>query len=247
MLKGVEQQSPQQSLQQGMQQSIPQLTKNAYNPNEESKDLIENAKLPLSLVSKVSIPNSLVNLGNKVATTFTSVPVGEATSLIKDMGTVGSAVGKGAAVLSGAVSGADLAVVADEIRRNGGKVSKDNAFRLADDITGVVSSGMNFIPVVGPELALATQALETIVTGGVKWGMADKELKKELGVDHLKFADWSQLGLDSFGIGWMNKDFKQLAKESKEKSKLKKEAKKKAKEEWKHMTKKEKAKRFFFG
>jgi hypothetical protein len=24
--------------------------------------------------------------------------------------------------------------------------------------------------VVGPELALATQALETIVTGGIKWG-----------------------------------------------------------------------------
>jgi hypothetical protein len=215
--------------------------------NEDSKDNIENAKLPLDLISKVSIPNSLVNLGNTVAKTFTGVPMGEAPALVKGMGTVGSAVGKGAAVLGGAVSGANLAVTINDIINNGGKVSKDNAFKLADNITGVATAGMNFIPVVGPELALATQVLEKAITGGIKWGMADKEKKKELGVKHLGFSDWAQTGLDSFGVGWMSKDFKDLAKENKQKAIIKKAAKAQEKEEWKHMSKKEKAKRIFFG
>jgi hypothetical protein len=224
---------------------VPNLIKNtpSSSHNDESKDLISNAKLPLSLISKVSLPNTAVDLGNKVAKTLTGVPMGEAAPLIKDLGKVGSAVGKGV----GAMSGADLAVTIDDIRNNGGKVSKDNAFRLADDITGVATSIMEFIPVVGPGLSTATQVLETGITGGIKWGMADKEKKKELGVKHLGFSDWAQTGLDSFNVGWMTKDLKQLAKENKQKAAIKKELKKQEKEEWKHMSKKDKAKKFFFG
>jgi hypothetical protein len=171
--------------------------------------------------------------------------MGEAPLLIKELGTVGNAVGKGAAVLGGALSGADLAVTINDIKNNGGKVSKDNAFKLADDITGIATSVLEFVPV--PGLAFGTQALETAITGGIKWGLADREKKKELGVKHLGFSDWAQTGLDSFNVGWMTKDLKQLAKENKQKAAIKKQVKKQEKEEWKHMSKKDKAKKFFFG
>jgi hypothetical protein len=228
---------------------VPNLNKPkaSYDHNEESKDLLSNAKLPLSIISNAKLPNTMIDVGNKVAKTLTGVPMGEAAPLIKEMGQIGTVAGKGVAVLGGAMSGADLAVTIDDIRNNGGKVSKDNAFRLADDITGVATSIMEFVPVVGPGLALGTQLLETGITGGIKWGMADKEKKKELGVKHLGFSDWAQTGLDSFNVGWMTKDLKQLAKENKQKAAIKKELKKQEKEEWKHMSKKEKAKKFFFG
>jgi hypothetical protein len=136
-------------------------------------------------------------------------------------------------------------VTINDIKNNGGKVSKENAFKLADDITGIATSVLEFVPV--PGLAFGTQALEKAITGGIKWGLADKEKKKELGVKHLGLSDWAQTGLDSFNVGWMTKDFKQLAKENKQKAKIKKEIKKQEKEEWKHMSKKDKAKKFFFG
>jgi hypothetical protein len=68
-------------------------------------------------------------------------------------------------------------------------------------------------------------------------------------VDHLKPADWLSTVAGSVTPEWMqmqigSKEYKQYWKDRKDERKKEKERRK---EEWKHMSAKEKAKRFFFG
>jgi hypothetical protein len=166
----------------------------------------------------------------------------------EDVDYVADGLGKAASAVGVGLSGAALSTDIIDAYQDG-KVTFDNGVRMADDATNLVSAGISLIPGVGAPLSLALLGGEKFITGMVKAAKAVKDEKESEHVDHLKPGDWLSTVVGSVTPEWMqmdigSKDWKTYWKDRKE---AKKEEKRKEKEEWKHMSAKEKAKRFFFG
>jgi hypothetical protein len=173
--------------------------------------------------------------------------ISEAVSTVAKVGEgIGKVAGAAGATLSAVSLGMDIAnAVKDK------KVTFDNAMRMADDGTALVSSALGMIPGVGTALSLGLLGGEKVVTAIIKGAKAVKDKKKELGVKHLKPGLWLKTVMEASTPSWMNKDIGEAYREWK-KNKPQRDAEKKAqkaqaKAEWKKMSAKEKAKKFFFG
>jgi hypothetical protein len=173
--------------------------------------------------------------------------ISEAISTVSKVGEgVGKVAGAAGAVLSTASLGMDIAnAVKDH------KVTFDNAMRMADDGTGIVASVVGLIPGVGTALSGGLLGGEKVVTAIIKGAKAVKEKKKELGVKHLKPGVWLDTVVKASTPAWMTKDigeaYREWKKNKPEMDAEKKEKKKQAKAEWKKISSKEKAHKFFFG
>jgi hypothetical protein len=171
----------------------------------------------------------------------------EAVGTISKVGEgVGKVAGAAGAVLSTASLGMDIAnAIHDK------KVTFDNAMRMADDGTAIVTSALGMIPGVGTALSLGLLGGEKVVTAIIKGAKAVKDKKKELGVKHLKPGEWLDTVIKASTPAWMNKDigeaYREWKKNKPQRDAEKKAAKAQAKAEWKKMSAKEKAKRIFFG
>jgi hypothetical protein len=159
-------------------------------------------------------------------------------------------VSTGLNVIGGALSAANLGndiynAVKDK------HVSFDNAMKISDDATGVASAAVSMIPGVGVPLSIALTGGEKLVTGFIKGAKAVKEEKKREGVKHLDPKTWIDTMWTAATPEWMNRDIGDAYREWKKNKPARKAAKKaekaRKKEEWKHMSGKEKAHRFFFG
>jgi hypothetical protein len=141
-------------------------------------------------------------------TTVTEVSEG-----LRAAGEVGKAIGTGATVVGVVASGGGLGFdIADAVDKK--KVTFDNAMKISDDATGLVSAGVSLIPGVGVPIALALQAGEKLVTGIIKGADAVKEEKKREGVKHLKPKVWFNTVWRANTPAWMNEEihFKKKSK-----------------------------------
>jgi hypothetical protein len=142
-------------------------------------------------------------------------------------------------VVGGALSAANLGNdIATAVRDK--HVSFDNA-------TGVASAAVSMIPAVGMPLSLAMQGGEKLVTGIIKGAKAVKDEKEKEGVKHLDPKTWLYTTFGANVPHWMLADISKSYREWKKKAPERKAERKRKKEEWKHMSGKEKAHRFFFG
>jgi hypothetical protein len=109
------------------------------------------------------------------------------------MAETGSSIAPVANVVGGVLGGVGLGHdIAKAVETK--HVSFDDAMKMADDGTAVVSSAVSFIPVVGGPLSAGLSIGEKIVTGGIKAGEAVKDRKKKSGVKHLGFNEWRKMG-----------------------------------------------------
>jgi hypothetical protein len=139
-----------------------------------------------------------------------------AISKLEGMTGMGSSIGTAGNVIGGVLGGVSLGHdIAKAIETK--HVSFDDAMKMADDGTAVVSSAVSFIPVVGGPIALGLNLGEKVVTGGVKAAKAVKERKKELGVKHLGYNEWANTVAGSVAPAWMSKDLKEVGKDVKAK------------------------------
>jgi hypothetical protein len=169
---------------------------------------------------------------------------------ISNIAKVGEGVGKVAGAAGAALSGVSLGMdIANAVKDK--KVTFDNAMRMADDGTGLVASAVGLIPGVGTALSLGLLGGEKVVTAIIKGAKAVKDMKKELGVKHLKPGVWLNTVVNASVPSWMTKDigeaYREWKKNKPQRDAEKKEKKAQAKAEWKKMSGKEKAKKFFFG
>jgi hypothetical protein len=169
---------------------------------------------------------------------------------ISTIAKVGEGVGKVAGAAGAALSGVSLGMdIANAVKDK--KVTFDNAMRMADDGTGLVASAVGLIPGVGTALSLGLLGGEKVVTAIIKGAKAVKDMKKELGVKHLKPGVWLNTVVNASVPSWMTKDigeaYREWKKNKPQRDAEKKAAKAQAKAEWKKMSGKEKAKKFFFG
>jgi hypothetical protein len=149
----------------------------------------------------------LGQLGEEVLPAFAKMTQMAETS--SSIAPVANAVG---GVLGGVGLGHDIAKAVET-----GHVSFDDAMKMADDGTAVVSSAVSFIPVVGGPLSAGLSIGEKIVTGSIKAGKAVKDHRKELGVKHLGFNEWTSTVAKSVAPEWMSKDLKEVGKDAKAK------------------------------
>jgi hypothetical protein len=212
--------------------SVNQSFKNAEHVNTA----ISMASAVPKLVTKGY--NTLAGLGAINSPLAYSV-VSDIGGLAKAAGTVGSVANVAGGVLSAAGLGTDIAKAV-----NDGKITFDTAMKMADDGTGIVSaiaSGIN------PLAGLAVTGVEKLVTGVVKSVKAVEDEKKREGLKHLKPGVWMETVLEANAPAWMTADIGQSYKDWKAKAPERKAAKAQKKAEWKAMSGKEKAARFFFG
>jgi hypothetical protein len=224
---------------------IPPIQQHTNNNSDESNYTIaRNTNSNLKLINSgvglstniPSIPGYMNKLGiiNNVPETFTEIG-----KITNNIGNVTTAIG---GLTSGIKLGLDIANAV-----NDKKVSFDNAMNIADDATGVVSSALSFIPGVGVPLSIAASIGEKLVTGGIKAGKAVKEDKEKEHVKHLKPGIWLDTVVDATTPHWMNTDFKTLKQEYKKNKPIREAQKKQEKVDYKNMSYKDKAKKFFFG
>jgi hypothetical protein len=139
-----------------------------------------------------------------------------AISKLEGMAEMGSSIGTAGNVIGGVLGGVSLGHdIAKAIETK--HVSFDDAMKMADDGTAVVSSAVSFIPVVGGPLALGLNLGEKVVTGAIKADRAVKERKKELGVKHLGYNEWVNTVAGTMAPSWMSKDLKDVGKDVKAK------------------------------
>jgi hypothetical protein len=162
------------------------------------------------------------------------------------VGKITAPLGKITTAIGGLTSGINLGLdVANAVQDN--KVSFDNVMNIADDSTGVVSSTLSFIPGIGVPLSLTATIGEKFVTGGIKAGKAVKEEKEKEHTKHLRPAIWLDTVVDATTPHWMSTDFKVLKKEYNKNKPIRDTQKKQEKEDYKKLSSKDKAKKFFFG
>jgi hypothetical protein len=156
-----------------------------------------------NFMSKAGLMDNALDTYNVVS------KLGGATSAAGEIGGAANVVG---GVLGGISLGKDIS---DAVKDN--HVTFDNAMKMADDGTAVVSAAASFIPVVGPALSLGLTGGEKLVTGIIKADKAVKERKKELGVKHLGFGEWANTVEKSILPDWMTKEIKIKKKNKKKK------------------------------
>jgi hypothetical protein len=169
---------------------------------------------------------------------------------ISNVAKIGEAAGKITGAIGAVTSGVGLGFdIANAVKDK--KVTFDNAMNIADDATGLVSAAVGFIPVVGVPLSIGLTAGEKVVTGIIKGAKAVKEEKEAEGVKHLKPGVWLDTVVKANTPAWMTADIGEAYrnyKKNKPAIKTQKKAEKvQRQEEWKSMSGKDKAKRFFLG
>jgi hypothetical protein len=176
----------------------------------------------------------------------------------------GSKLDKGTTVLGGILSAADLVKMGFD--KGTDQMNFDDGIRMADDITGIASAAANMaVPGAGTALTIAEKA---------GTGLA-KIIKAEIDDKPKNPGEFWNTATNAAGVGWVNKDLKDLYKEdikpkvekvvetihkvsdwgdmskwkerAKQKKAERKEEKKQKREEWKKTSAKEKARIFFFG
>jgi hypothetical protein len=175
-------------------------------------------------------------LGNSMGLYNVMTDVGRVAETTSKIGTGLNAIGT---VASGIRLGKDIY---DSVKD--GKVSFDTAMRMSDDATGIVSS---IVSTVNPLAGLALTAGEKLVTSMVKGAEAVKEEKKKEGVKHLKPGVWLDTVVKASTPAWMTTDIGSAYRKWKQDKPKRKAERAQRKAEWKKMSGKEKAKRFFFG
>jgi hypothetical protein len=134
-------------------------------------------------------------------------------------GKAGDVLGVAGIGLSGLSLGSDIAEAFDNK-----KVTFDNAMKMADDGTGIVSGAVSFIPGVGVPLSLALLGGEKLITSGVKIAKAVAEEKKREGVKHLSFDNWINTAEKAVLPEWMTIDVKDIPAYWRAKKQAKKDA-----------------------
>ncbi|GHU18853.1 hypothetical protein FACS189472_07780 [Alphaproteobacteria bacterium] len=216
------------------------------------KDVNSDINSAASVVSKAS---TAVDMAKKIGIGVPS----SVSSLATTASEIGNAAGSVLGAVGAAASGVGLAFDIANAKKEG-KVTFDNAMKMADDGTGIVAGIASMFPGPGTAIGAGLNIGEKIVTGGFKAAHAVKEEEKREGVKHLKPGVWMSTVLGEFAPKWWtlnvgSKEWKQYWKDDKAKKKAeaaekkKEKAKQKAerKEIWKHGTAKEKAMDFFFG
>jgi hypothetical protein len=118
-----------------------------------------------------------------------------AADVVDTIGKVGSGIGIG---LSGASLGMDIAEAVKDKH-----VTFDNAMRMADDGTGLVSAAVSFVPAVGVPISLAMLGGEKLVTSIIKIIIADREAKKNNGGKGVGFNRWVEIAEKAALPNWM--------------------------------------------
>ncbi|GHU18467.1 hypothetical protein FACS189472_06830 [Alphaproteobacteria bacterium] len=232
------------------------LNHNKYGDQRDASDTVGNINTGASVASGLaSQASNAVELAEMYGIGVPSALSSVATTATEIGKAAGPALGAVSAASSGVSLGFDIANAKKE-----GKVTFDNAMKIADDATGVVSGIASMFPGPGSAIGLGLSIGEKIVSAPFKAYHAVKEEEKREGVKKLKPGVWMSTVLGEFTPKWWtldigSKEWKQYWKDDKAKKKAAAEQSKKEKaqrraerkEIWKHGTAKEKALDFFFG
>lgn len=205
--------------------------------------------------SGIGVGASIISKGSKAVEMASGIGLAVPETL-STLATTASEIGQAAGPVLGAVgaaaSGVSLGFDIANAKKDG-KVTFDNAMKIADDATGVASGIAGMFPGVGTAIGVGLNVGEKIITGGFKAARAVKEEEKMEGVKHLKPSVWMRTVIDELAPKWWSldigsKEWKQYWKEDKAKRKAAAEQRKKEKAERKAERKaKQKAYDFFFG
>ncbi|GHU19236.1 hypothetical protein FACS189472_08730 [Alphaproteobacteria bacterium] len=229
---------------------------NIYADARDTSNTIGNVN------SGISAGTSIISKASKAVDLAKDIGIG-VPQTVSTLATTASEIGKVAGPVLGAVgaaaSGVSLGFDIANAKKEG-KVTFDNAMKMADDGTGLVAGIAGMLPGPGTAVGVALNVGEKIVTAPFKAYHAVKEEEKREGVKHLSAGKWVRTVLGEFTPKWWSldigsKEWKDYWKEDKAKRKAAAEQRKKEKAErkaerkeiWKHGTSKQKAYDFFFG
>jgi hypothetical protein len=182
----------------------------------------------LQPANKLLQPTDVANLSKLVST-------------LEPIQNVSSKIGSALNVVSGVTSGLELGKdIYDAVKNK--HVDFDNAMKISDNATGVVSAAASAI---NPLAGLAITAGEKLVTGVIKGTKAVKDEKKREKVDHLKPDVWLNTVWHATTPAWMNEDIGGAYRNWKNKAPDRKAARKQKKEDYKKLSRKDKVKKFF--
>jgi hypothetical protein len=212
LLKMVGQYAKNNYLQRGLQR---------FNPYDIiSEDILSGTRLANTGVGFASAIPSLAtegfNLLSKAGQMDNALNSYKVVSKLGSVAPLAEEIGGAANVVGGVLGGISLGKdISDAVKDK--RVTFDNAMKMADDGTAVVSTAASFIPVIGTGLSLALTGGEKLVTGIIKADKAVKERKKELGVKHLGFDEWSNTVEKAILPNSMTKEIKTKKKNKKKK------------------------------